>query len=78
MKINWRVRVRSKAWLSSMLAAAASFAYQLASLLGLTPPVEQAAVMDAIAAVLSLLTALGVVMDPTTPGLSDSDRAMTY
>ena len=27
---------------------------------------------------LTLLTALGVVIDPTTQGVADSDRAMTY
>ena len=34
--------------------------------------------MQSVSALLTLLTALGVVIDPTTQGISDSDRAMTY
>lgn len=75
MNVNWRIRLRNRAWLSSMLAALTAFAYRVAELLGFTPPVEQAAVLDAAAAILSLLAALGVVMDPTTPGVQDPPRA---
>ena len=32
----------------------------------------------AMITLLALLTALGVVIDPTTDGAADSDRAMTY
>jgi len=34
--------------------------------------------MQVISAVLQLLGLLGVITDPTTPGVNDSARAMTY
>lgn len=78
MNINWRVRVRNKIWLASLMAAVVTFAFDMAGLLGLTPPLAQETVMQAVSAVLTLLTALGVVIDPTTPGAGDSQRAMGY
>lgn len=78
MKINWTVRLRNRVWLTSLLAAVIAFAFDLLRLFGLAPAVSQDAVMQSVSALLTLLTALGVVIDPTTPGAADSDRAMGY
>lgn len=78
MNINWKIRLRNKVWLTSFAAAAAAFAYEVMQLLGFTPKVEMETVLQGVSALLTLLTALGVVMDPTTPGVKDSERAMTY
>ncbi len=78
MKINWKVRLRNRVWLTALLAAAASFIFDLLTLLDVPVPVTESAVTDCIGAVLTLLTGLGVVIDPTTEGVCDSDRAMTY
>ena len=78
MKINWKVRLRNKTWLTAMLALIVSFIYDLAAMLGLTPAVEQSWLMHLLQTILTLLTALGVVIDPTTEGAGDSERAMTY
>lgn len=42
------------------------------------PAIAEDTLMQAISALLTLLCALGVVIDPTTPGAGDSDRAMEY
>lgn len=78
MKINWRVRLRNKVWLAAALATIVTFVYDLLAMLELAPAVEQGWVMNLISTILTLLTALGVVIDPTTEGARDSDRAMTY
>lgn len=78
MKINWKVRLRNKTWLASILALAVSFVYDLLAMLEVVPPVAEDWLMSLIQTVLTLLTALGVVIDPTTEGVQDSDRAMTY
>lgn len=80
MRINWKVRVKNKAfWLAIIPAAlllvqvaAAVFGYQLD--LGELGN-RLLAVVNALFACLSIL---GVVSDPTTPGVADSDRAMSY
>ena len=69
MKINWRVRLRNRVWLAALLATLCSFVFDVLALFD---------VASAITALLTLLTALGVIIDPTTEGAGDSDRAMEY
>lgn len=80
MKINWKVRVLSvKFWLALVPASllvvqtvAAVFGYNwdFASL-----GKELTAVVNAVFA---LLTIIGVAVDPTTQGVSDSQQALAY
>ena len=78
MKINWKVRLRNKTWLASMLALIVSFVYDLLAMADVVPSLSEDWLMSLIQTILTLLTALGVVIDPTTDGAADSDRAMTY
>lgn len=78
MKINWKVRLRNKPWVASLLALIVTFVYNLLSAFEIVPAVSEEWVMGIISTVLTLLTALGVLIDPTTPGASDSERAMLY
>lgn len=78
MDINWKLRLKNKATLAALLSAVVVFAYSALGAFGVTPAVGQESVMSGIAALLSVLTALGVLVDPTTNGVSDSDRAMEY
>jgi phi LC3 family holin len=78
MKINWKVRLRNKTWVASLLALVVTFVYNLLAMLEIVPAVSEEWVMGVIQTVLTLLTALGVLIDPTTQGVQDSDRAMLY
>ena len=78
MQINWKVRLRNKTWLASVLALAVSFVYDLLAMADFVPPLSEDWLMSLIQTLLTLLTALGVVIDPTTEGAADSDRAMNY
>ena len=78
MKINWKVRLRNKTWLASVLALIVSIAYDLLAMLDVVPPLSEDWLMSLLQTILTLLTALGVVIDPTTDGAADSDRAMNY
>lgn len=78
MKINWKVRLRNKAFLASLLALTITFIYDLLAMLGVTPAMDENALMSIVETVLKVLCLMGVIMDPTTQGISDSDRAMTY
>lgn len=78
MKINWKVRLRNKTWVASMLALVVSFVYDLLAMLEVVPAVNEDWVMNLSLTVLTVLTMLGVIIDPTTQGVSDSDRAMLY
>ncbi|MBQ7138958.1 MAG: phage holin [Clostridia bacterium] len=78
MKINWKVRLRNKTWLASVLALMVSFAYDLLAMVDVVPPLSEDWLLSLVQTLLTLLTALGVVIDPTTDGAADSDRAMRY
>ncbi len=71
MKINWSLRFHNKVWLTTLLAVVCTFVFNLLELFDVQVNVDQEQVLQLGAAVLSLLSALGVVIDPTTPGISD-------
>ena len=76
--INWKLRLGNKATLTAILMAAVSIVYTVLGMLGVVPSFTQSQVGDLVAMVVQLLTLLGVVVDPTTEGVSDSERAMGY
>ena len=78
MKINWKVRLQNKTWLLAMLAAIVALAYQMLGLLGVVPAVSQDQITQLIGLVVNILVALGIVVDPTTTGVTDSTRALHY
>ena len=78
MRINWKLRLKNKATLTTLLLAGVSFAYALLAALGVTPGIAQEQAVNAVVALVALLCGLGIVVDPTTEGVSDSARAMKY
>ena len=78
MKINWTVRFKNKVWLTSFVSFVVATLYQLLAMFDVAPIVTQGEVMQIVAAVLQLLSLLGVIVDPTTKGISDSERALKY
>lgn len=78
--INWKVRIKNKVfWLSIipallLLVQAVAGVFEINldfSMLG----AKLAAVVESVFVVLTLL---GIVADPTTEGVNDSEQAMTY
>ncbi|WP_027399862.1 phage holin [Anaerovorax odorimutans] len=78
MKINWKLRFKNKATLIALLTCSISFVYQVLGIIGITTPITEDMLMQYISAGLNLLVALGVLVDPTTKGISDSVNAVTY
>ena len=76
--INWKIRLQNKTWLLAMLAAVVAFVYQVLALLGIVPAVSQDQVTQLIGLVINILVALGIVVDPTTSGVTDSQQALDY
>ena len=80
MKINLLVRFKNKAFWLSLIPALLLVAQTIASLFGynwdfVVLNQQIAAIINAVFAVLSIL---GIVVDPTTAGFGDSQRALTY
>lgn len=78
MKMNWKVRLRNPVFWTSFLAALVTFVYSVLGLFGVVPGIAQEQILQIVSAVLSFLATIGVLIDPTTKGLSDSERAMQY
>ncbi len=80
MKINWKVRLKNKSFWVMLIPAVLLLAEQVAEMFGVSLNIMglQEQVLGLVGSVFAVLGLLGVVMDPTTKGLSDSERAMTY
>lgn len=76
--INWKVRFKNKTWLISFVVTVLAFIYQILGLFEITPAVSQNDVVQLVTLIVNMLSAVGIVIDPTTAGVSDSQRAMTY
>lgn len=78
--INWTVRLKNKAFWLALIPALLLLAQTVAALFGYT--LELSALGDKLLAVVNavfaLLAILGIVADPTTEGLGDSQQAMSY
>ena len=80
MNINWKVRIRNKLFWLALIPALLILVETVMNLFGLqtdTTPIRDR-LLDLVNAVFAFLAVLGVVVDPTTEGVRDSDRAMTY
>lgn len=78
--INWTVRIKNKNFWLAIIPAMVLLAQAVAAVFGAT--LELGALGDKLVAVVNavfgVLVILGVVVDPTTAGISDSKQAMGY
>ena len=78
--INWTVRIKNKTFWLAVIPAVLLLVQTVAAVFGYTLDLggignRQSAVVNAV---FGVLVVLGVVNDPTTAGMSDSNRAMNY
>lgn len=78
MKINWKARFHNKTFVATFAVLVVAFIYQMLGLFDVVPKIGEDTVTTLITMIINMLAALGVLVDPTTEGISDSDRAMTY
>lgn len=78
MKVNWKVRFKNKVWLSAFFSAVIVILYTFLDLIGIVPDISEYSLTRIVEAVLLVMSLTGVIVDPTTAGLSDSNRAQGY
>ena len=78
--INWKVRVKNPTFWISAIAALALVVQSVAELFGYTIDLSTTVgkLQAVVKAVFALLAVLGIVVDPTTSGVGDSERALGY
>ena len=78
MKINWKVRFKNKVFLTAFISLIVGFVYSMLGLFDIFPAITKNSILQIVEQVLTFLGLIGVIVDPTTAGLGDSDRAMSY
>lgn len=80
MNINWKVRIRNKAFWVALIPAVLLLVTQVAAIFGFTLDFTtlQEQLIAVVGTVFTLLAILGIVVDPTTEGIGDSLRALEY
>lgn len=78
--INWMVRIKNKAFWVALVPAVLLLIQVVAAVFGFTLDLGDLGnkLLDVVNAAFSVLVILGVVNDPTTEGVSDSEQALTY
>lgn len=78
MNINWKLRLSNKVTLTSLVVSVAALVYQVLGLFGITPGISESDMITVLGMVINVLAVLGVVVDPTTQGITDSAQALDY
>lgn len=78
--INWKVRIKNKVFWLSIIPAILLLIQAVAAVFGFTLDFTDlsAKLVAVVEAAFVVLAILGIVADPTTTGMSDSQLAMTY
>ena len=80
MSINWRVRIKNKAFWVAIIPAVLLLVQQMCAVFGVQLDFGelQSQLVAIVGTVFTLLAILGIVADPTTAGVGDSEQAMGY
>lgn len=78
MQINWKLRLKNKVTLTTIVLNVIGIAYMILALLDIVPSVSESEVVEVALLIIELLGLLGIVVDPTTAGASDSQQVMNY
>ncbi len=78
MRINIPLRFKNKVTLLAIISLFIRIVIAVFALFAIKPPVSYDALMNVIKMSLDLLVLIGVITDPTTPGIGDSEKALGY
>ena len=76
--MNLKLRLQNKAILMAILITSIVLIYKILGLFDIKPGVSEDELKNAVSIFVELLVLLGVVVDPTTKGIKDSEQAMEY
>lgn len=78
--INWKVRIKNKAFWLALIPALLLLVQSVAAMFGYTLDLDVfgSRLLALVNQVFALLAILGIVNDPTTAGISDSAQALEY
>lgn len=76
MKINFKVRMKNKTFVITMLTTVIAFVYQLLAQFEIVPKITKDQTIQVVMIIVNILAGLGILVDPTTDGVKDSERVL--
>lgn len=78
MKINWLNRFKNKTVLTGLVGAILLFVKQVTEIFGIDLSEQLEMISGIVGSIITLLVAMGVIVDANSKGVSDSGIALTY
>ena len=78
--INWKVRIKNKAFWVAIIPAVLLLVQQVCAVFGMSLDFGELKeeLVSIVGTIFAILAILGIVADPTTAGMGDSEQALTY
>ena len=77
-QLNWAARFKNKTWLTTFVSVCIPFVYQLMGMFDVVAPISENEAVQMAGLILNFLAGVGVIIDPTTAGVRDTNLAMSY
>lgn len=78
MRINLLVRIKNPVFWLTIIPAVTTFAYTVLGCFDIVPGISENELINALTAIVTALSTLGVLVDPTTKGVSDGELGYSY
>lgn len=78
MNINWKVRLKSGPFWMGIASAVIMAVFYILDLCGVVTNVTASQIIEAVQLLLLIPASIGIISDPTTKGVQDSQLAMSY
>ena len=74
--LNLKIRLKNKTFIVTMMTTVIAFVYQMLAQFEIVPKVTQGQTLQVVMLVVNILAGLGILVDPTTDGVKDSERVL--
>lgn len=74
--LNLKIRLKNKTFIITMMTTIIAFVYQMLAQFEVVPKITQDQTIQVLMLVVNILAGLGILVDPTTAGVKDSERVL--
>ena len=74
--LNLKIRLKNKTFIVTMMTTIIAFVYQMLAQFEIVPKVTQDQTIQVLMLIVNILAGLGILVDPTTDGVKDSERVL--
>lgn len=76
--VNLKLRLKNKVTLTALISLIIGCIFQFLQIFEIAPKITQSDVISFATLFINMLATLGVIVDPTTSGINDSEQALKY